>query len=79
LPETAEQDAETVLQRLLASVSGMSFEAAGRRFALTASAGVASYPEDGPTVEELVGKATTSMYVAKGEGVGHVVFYAPGV
>jgi GGDEF domain-containing protein len=46
---------------------------------LTASAGVASYPQDGPTVEELVGKATTSMYVAKGEGVGHVVFYAPGV
>jgi len=79
LPETAEHDAETVLQRLLASVSGMSFEAAGRGFALTASAGVASYPEDGPTVEELVGKATTSMYVAKGEGVGHVVFYAPGV
>jgi diguanylate cyclase (GGDEF)-like protein len=79
LPETAEQEAQAVLQRLLASVSGVSFEAAGRKFTLTASAGVASYPEDGPTVEELVGKATTSMYVAKGEGVGHVVFYAPGV
>jgi diguanylate cyclase (GGDEF)-like protein len=79
LPETAEQEAGAALQRLLESVSGMSFEAAGRGFTLTASAGVASYPEDGPTVEELVGKATTSMYVAKGEGVGHVVFYAPGV
>jgi diguanylate cyclase (GGDEF)-like protein len=79
LPETAEQEAGTALQRLLVSVSGMSFEAAGRRFTLTASAGVASYPEDGPTVEELVGKATTSMYVAKGEGVGRVIFYEPGI
>ena len=79
LPETAEQEAETVLQRLLAAVGGMSFEAGGRRFTLTASAGVASYPDDGRSVEELVGKATTSMYVAKGEGVGRVVFYKPGV
>lgn len=79
LPETAEQQAETALQRLLGSVSGKSFEAGGRRFTLTASAGVASYPEDGLAVEELVGKATTSMYVAKGQGLGRVVFYTPGV
>jgi diguanylate cyclase (GGDEF)-like protein len=79
LPETAEPEAATALQRLQAAVSGVTFEAGGRTFTLTASAGVASYPDDGTTVEELVGKATTSMYVAKGEGVGHVVFYSPGV
>jgi diguanylate cyclase (GGDEF)-like protein len=79
LPETAEREAATALQRLQASVSGVTFEAGDRQFTLTASAGVASYPDHGTTVEELVGKATTSMYVAKGEGVGHVVFYTPGV
>jgi diguanylate cyclase (GGDEF)-like protein len=79
LPETGGREAEIVLRRLLASIDGMSFEVAGRTFTLTASAGVASYPQDGLSVEELVGKATTSMYVAKVQGLGQVVFYAPGV
>lgn len=77
LPETAERQADVALERILRAMGGHTIEADGRRFALTASAGVASYPEDGATVEELVGKATTSMYVAKSEGPGGVVFYSP--
>ena len=52
-------------------------EADGRSFTLSASAGVATFPEDGAIVEELVAKATTTMYVAKSRGHGQIGFYSP--
>jgi GGDEF domain-containing protein len=52
-------------------------EVEGRSFALSASAGVATFPDDGAIVEELVAKATTTMYVAKSRGEGQIGFYSP--
>src|SRR5665647_2283068 len=54
----------------------LAVEAGGHEFALTASAGVASFPDDGRTVEELVAKAATTMYTARAGGKGRIAFYS---
>ena len=77
LPETGDAQADLVLGRLHAALGEMVCEADGRSFTLSASAGVATFPEDGAIVEELVAKATTTMYVAKSRGDGQIGFYSP--
>ena len=76
LPETADQQADVALKRVLDAMRQLAAEAGGRAFALTASAGVASFPTDGRAVEELVAKATTTMYAARAEGAGRIGFYS---
>ena len=79
LPETGDAQADHVLGRLHAALGEMLCEVDGRGFALSASAGVATFPEDGTLVEELVAKATTTMYVAKSHGQGQIGFFSPPV
>jgi diguanylate cyclase (GGDEF)-like protein len=76
LPETAEQQADAALERVLSTMRQLAVEAGGRAFALTASAGVATFPEDGRSVEDLVAKAATTMYAARAEGPGRIAFYS---
>lgn len=76
LPETADQQAEAALSRVLAAMRDLAIEVRGERLALTATAGVASFPEDGDAVEELVAKAATTMYTARAGGPGRVAFYS---
>jgi len=76
LPETAEQQAHVVLSRVLGAMRLLAVEVGGRSIALTASAGVACYPADGHTAEELVAKAAATMYTARAGGTGRVVFYS---
>ena len=77
LLETADQQADAALERVLAAMRELSVDIAGKSVALTASAGVASYPEDGRTAEELVAKAATTMYAARAGGKGRIAFYSP--
>ena len=74
LPDTADQQADLVLARVLEAMPQLAAEAGGRSFALTASAGVASFPADGLSVEDLVAKATTTMYAAQAGGAGQIGF-----
>ncbi len=76
LPETADQEADTVLERVLGAMRELAVEIDGRAIALTASAGVASFPADGLTAEEIVAKAATTMYAARAGGQGRVAFYS---
>jgi diguanylate cyclase (GGDEF)-like protein len=76
LPETGDRQADTVLDRVLTSMQQLSVEIGGHEVALTASAGVASYPVDGKTAEELVAKAATTMYAARAGGKGRVAFFS---
>lgn len=76
LPETADQQADAVLERLLATMRELAVEVGGRSYALSASAGVATYPEDGQLPEELVAKAATTMYTVRASGPGRVGFYS---
>jgi len=77
LPETGDAQADQALARLRVALGEVVCGAGGRDFTLTASAGVATFPEDGAIVEELVAKATTTMYVAKSRGPGQIGFYSP--
>jgi diguanylate cyclase (GGDEF)-like protein len=44
---------------------------------LTASIGVAIYPDDGDDIETLLQRADAAMYTAKRHGLGNVAFYNP--
>jgi diguanylate cyclase (GGDEF)-like protein len=77
LLETADKQADAVLERVLAAMGELSVDVGGTPIMLTASVGVASYPEDGRTTEELVAKAATTMYAARAGGKGRIAFYSP--
>ena len=77
LPETADDQAVQALDRILQAMRELRCEAGDRSFSVTAAAGVATFPDDGNLVEELVAKATTTMYIAKSKGPGQVGFYSP--
>jgi diguanylate cyclase (GGDEF)-like protein len=76
LPETADQQVGALLARVLGTMQQLAVETGGRAIALTASAGVASFPGDGRSAEELVAKAATTMYTARAGGSGRVAFYS---
>jgi diguanylate cyclase (GGDEF)-like protein len=76
LPETADQEADAMLARVFATMQQLAVETQGRSIALIATAGVASFPRDGSSAEELVAKATTTMYTARTSGPGRIAFYS---
>jgi diguanylate cyclase (GGDEF)-like protein len=76
MPETADQQADAALARVLGVMEQLAVETEGHAIALTATAGVASFPADGRSAEELVAKAATTMYAARASGPGRVAFYA---
>ena len=76
LPETAEQQADSALVRVLGSMHELSVQVDDREFVLTAAAGVSIFPDDGNTVEELVAKAATTMFTARTTGKGKFAFYS---
>jgi diguanylate cyclase (GGDEF)-like protein len=75
LPETAETQADAVLQRVLGVLGDQECQVGDEMVTVTAAAGVAVYPQDGQRVEELVAKAATTMYAVKAGGKGCVGFY----
>lgn len=56
-----------IVKRIIASL-GEPFEWKGSSLTVSANAGIASYPEDGKSLEELLRKADFAMYKAKREG-----------
>lgn len=53
------------------------YEVAGQQVTLTASTGVAAYPQDGDNVSDLLHRADLAMYRAKQLGRDTVVYYKP--
>ena len=71
-PETTKKAALRVAGNLRQAISGLRLpESAGLR--VTASIGVASFPEDAPDDSGLVGRADAALYQAKSEGKDRVV------
>ena len=71
-------DAEEVAQKLLAGI-GVPVDAEGRPLSVTPSVGIALYPDDGLTPEELVKHADSAMYLAKARGRANYQFFDRGV
>jgi len=66
--------AEVAARRILQSVSNP-IDVDGMNFSLTLSIGIAMYPEDGTSVDELIRNADSAMYVAKDHGRADLRFY----
>ena len=74
LHEADEFGAEQTAQRLLEAMTEP-FEIDAMKFALTFSIGIALYPEDGETLDDLIKNADSAMYHAKERGRGDFRFY----
>lgn len=69
LPGTKHKDASTKMINLLNELASTLFEMRdGTELELTASIGIATAPEDGITVNELIATADARMYLAKSKG-----------
>ena len=73
LPETAAAGAFEVAEKIRAAVEATSLALGGRLVRTTVSVGVASYPNDGATLDLLQAHADHSMYQAKLTGRNRVV------
>jgi len=82
LPGTATSDAEMVARRILETIEGATGEStAWRSFGgpQRASAGTATYPDDGATAEEVLLAADRASFVAKRSGGARVATAAEGL
>ena len=71
LPETDEKEAKEVAEKLRGKVEGKEFEGEKKSQPnknITISLGIASYPKNGKTSEELIFAADSALYLAKSSG-----------
>jgi two-component system cell cycle response regulator len=70
LPQTNGKDAHMIGERIRHRVESNEFEVeeGGLLVKVTVSLGVATYPENGTTSEELIEKVDQALYLAKGRG-----------
>jgi diguanylate cyclase (GGDEF)-like protein len=70
LPQTNKKDAQMIGERIRHQVESSDFvvEENGVKVGVTVSLGVATYPENGTTAEQLVEKVDQALYLAKGKG-----------
>jgi len=75
LPELSNhQDAVLIADKFLESLR-RPFELAGQMIHISASIGIAVYPQDGDSIDELISNSDIAMYHAKGKGKdGHAFF-----
>ncbi|MBI4831283.1 MAG: GGDEF domain-containing protein, partial [Candidatus Lindowbacteria bacterium] len=73
LPETSPENALHPAERLRKSLEARVFEAGDSRFSVTVSVGIAGYPDHADTMSDLVKKADSALYDAKGLGKNRVV------
>jgi diguanylate cyclase (GGDEF)-like protein/PAS domain S-box-containing protein len=71
-------DVEEVAQKLLAAI-GVEVDAEGRPITVTPSIGIALFPGDGVSPDELVKHADSAMYLAKARGRANYQFFDPGM
>ena len=73
-PETAKADGERIAERIRARIQAMDVRTpAGDPLPVTASLGIATFPEDAEEVRELVAAADKALYQAKAGGRNRVV------
>ena len=74
LQDSEAKGSELVAQRVINALM-VPFEAEGMSYTLGTSIGIALYPQDGQTLDELIMHADTAMYRVKGQGRGNFCFY----
>jgi diguanylate cyclase (GGDEF)-like protein/PAS domain S-box-containing protein len=76
LDDTKSPQAAAVVGRALIDALAAPFQLAGHQLYVTASLGVACYPQDGSDQESLLKNADTAMYRAKAEGRNNCQFFS---
>lgn len=61
-------DAVSVAEKILAALSSQDFDISGNRISISASVGIAIYPQHGEDIKKLMKNADTAMYHAKKAG-----------
>jgi diguanylate cyclase (GGDEF)-like protein len=79
LPHTGGDQAQALAEQLIEAIGSHPFQVAGRPVTITVSIGIALFPEDGVTVDELLAHADAAMYRAKRAGGNRFHVYAPDV
>jgi diguanylate cyclase (GGDEF)-like protein len=75
LPDLSVEDAQSVLGRLLEALQNLPPESGRRRLPkISFSAGVASFPRHGSTIEQLLLRADKALYTAKNQGRARIEF-----
>ncbi len=72
LPETIPEKARFPAERLRKSLESYRFQTEKKRFSVTASIGIAGFPEHATTMDELLEKADQALYEAKRAGKNKV-------
>jgi len=75
LPETPSRGALEVAERIRHAIEQMPFHAETGRVPCTVSIGVATYPEDGRSLDALLARADRALYLAKDDGKNRVARY----
>jgi diguanylate cyclase (GGDEF)-like protein len=73
LPEAPATRALEVAQRIIKAVANTPLEFNGKRIDTSVSIGLASFPEDGRSIDALQGRADRAMYAAKEQGRNRAV------
>ena len=76
LPNVESPDAAVAATRRLLDEIGRPLSAGGQEMALTGSAGIAMFPDDGDDAASLLRNAATALTRAKRDGFGHCRFYS---
>jgi diguanylate cyclase (GGDEF)-like protein len=77
MPETSLEDALTVAERILRRVAALPLVVEEKTIPLTASLGVAAYPQHGRDKDTLVSAADRALYQAKVQGRSRVHVFTP--
>jgi len=77
LPETPAKGALDVGERIRNAIASAPLPLEGRMVACSVSIGIASFPEDGRSLDALAGRADRALYHAKKDGRNRVARYQP--
>ena len=75
MPATTKEDARIVVERVRQGVNNLEFSDAELNQVLTISLGIADFPTDAVSVEDLIRCADRAMYIAKARGKNQVQLY----
>ena len=77
MPDASVVDAEKLAERIVRAVSQIPFRLDGQNLRLTTSLGIAMYPKQASSAEELIAHADAAMYQAKESGKNAWSVYRP--